>query len=567
METRRRIPCKFLNSCFSLAIYQILTRRLIKQWLAADPSLISVLETPLKYLPNTEHFPLPPRAAPNDPFNSLPVEVVLEIFSYLSSSDVFSLKSASPRAMVVVLPESYYRRFLRREFRYLPKLTAEITKEERAMKTGCQSRVDWRGSFERLRRLVRTPRLAGHPEDEDYGKEWAELDIGLKNRSRIWRIVQPIAEALVETSPGCIRALHGAHRALAERTSVVRGYVGRHSTNEGVHQTVYVGSRCDSEDDAEDEIPVTITKIRFWHDGPSGVFRGLEFHVDGRFRHDTRSFGRQGSEHTDVVLVGETVAGFAFCFADGIVCGVQAFFLPNHVRDGQTTHSKRIGKWDGYVRRISVPHSWRKFVGLTGFVNSKGYIEMIGILEEAHHVGAAEDEFGPLNPPPRTVPLSHDQASLWRGRLPPATVVMHEREGPDVPDWRISGSEWEIWQHGHCEAGSECYQSTSYRRLEKIIGYYDERFLRGLEFVYAETNRRRSNVLMGVREGTKQGTMELPHGQSIIASVISFGDEGIHGILVRFPPTPTWDVSYNPIVRHKWRPGQRGIWAAISWNT
>jgi hypothetical protein len=510
--------------------------------LAADPSYIPG-DPLLRLRPNNDPLPRAPRAATTDPFTSLPTEVILEISGYLSSSDIFCLKIASPTVLHVALPDSYYRRFLRQEFKYLhPKLTSEIDEHEAMIQKGIRSPVDWRGSFERLRRLTRTPRLLGKPEDEDYGKEWDDIDIGLKNRSRIWKIVKPIAETLVETSSLAIHdALH-AHKGALDRTSVVRGYVGTRSGREGTVCTAYVGCRAlgidsdNDDDDVEEVIDVRVEAIRIWYDGPTGVFTGLEFHIfdEGLEGPDTKRFGRPGSEHFDVSLRGKVLAGFAFCFAHGIVCGVQAFFLDISERvPVELQFSRRVGRWpaDGFIRKVVAPPEHRKFVGLTGFLNSAGFIETVGALEESHAV--EQDHIGPQFEPPLTIPLTHNEASLWRRKLPPSNVALREREGIATTDWRLAGSEWEIWEPGYHEDGVEVRGYVpSVGRLETITGYYDKRLLRGLEFVYINRNGHRTSSLIGTREGDKQCSFTFSSGEKVIASVISSSDEGVHGILV-----------------------------------
>ncbi|KAF8537164.1 hypothetical protein BDD12DRAFT_746052 [Trichophaea hybrida] len=507
-------------------------------WLAADPSAISVRDNPLKSLPNTSPLPFAPRSAIVDPFMNLPPETILEISNYLSSSDIFSLKIASPAVLHVALPNSYYRRFLREEFKYIPKLRPEIDKYEELIRQKKYCPIDWRGSFERLRRLIRTPRLSGHPDDEDYGKEWDEVDICLKNRSRIWKIVKPIAEAIVETSSMAIRELHGA--PIDAKTGVVRGYVGVRSSQEGSIHTAYVGNRgrpngkfdVHSGEESEDIVPVEVEKIRLWCD--KLTFCGLEFSVlDQELGVRKRMFGRQGTEHTNITVMSDQVlAGFAFCFADGIICGAQVFFRDDETKSG-TSFLKRVGRWGGSLRKIAVPPDWRKFVGLTGFLNSSGFFETIGVLEE-NGLGT-EEAFGLPREPPVTVPLSHDESSLWKNKLPPSTVGLHEREGVDIDDWRLCGSEWEIWEAGFHEDGVD-FSTTlppSSGRLKTITGYYDERFLRGLEFNYVDrAGRAVTKSLMGTKgERIKQSSMTLQEGESIIASVINFSDEGVHGIL------------------------------------
>jgi hypothetical protein len=515
------------------------------QWLAADPSHIPEGSL-LKLGPNNDPLPRAPRDAIVDPFTKLPNEVILMISAYLSSSDIFSWKTASPTVLHVGLPESYYRRFLRQEFLYLhPQLTKEIDQNE---KMGIESPVDWRGSFERLRRLARTPRLSGHPEDENYGKEWDEIDIGLKNRRRIWKIVKPIAETLVETSDLAMQYVFHAPENAVGRTGVARGYIGTRSGSEGTVCTAYVGCRAlrvDSYDDDEEEVEeeiinVRVDALRMCYDGSTGILTGIEFETfeEESDKQNKTMFGRRGTEHHYVSLWGKFLAGFVFSFAQGIVCGAQALFMDTEEARARESvelqFSKRVGRWgaDAFIRKVIAPPEHRKFVGLTGFLNSAGFIETVAILEETHAVEL--DHIGPQFEPPRTIPMTHNEASLWRKKLPPRNVALREREGIATTDWRIAGSEWEIWAPGYHEDGVEIRDfMPSVGRLEKITGYYDQRFLRGLEFIYVNLNGHRTSSVIGVKESEKQSSFIFSNGENVIASVISSSDEGVHGILVR----------------------------------
>lgn len=521
------------------------------QWLAADPAAISsVRDNPLKCLPNTDPLPRAPRPGAVDPFMDLPVETILEISSYLSSSEIFRFKIASPAVLNVALPGGFYRRFLKEEFRYLLKLRPQVEKHEDSIRRGIPCPIDWRGSFERLRRLTSTPRLSGSPGDEDYGKEWDHVDICLKNRSRIWKIVKPMAEVLVETSSYAIRELHGAHAGAIGRTSVVRGYVGARSSMEGTTHTAYVGNRgcpngqLDPEDpdeesddviqELEDVVRVGVESVRLWCDGKT--FCGVEFFVRDEGHHDIRTtvFGRRGVECTDAPARGKELAGFAFCLDDGIICGAQAFYRDEFARN-KTASSRRAGRWDGPVRKLIVPPGMRIFVGLTGFMNSFGFIETVGILEE-NGVYSVDGGLAPPPEPPRNVPLSHDECSLWRKKPPPTNVVMREREGSEMADWRLRGCDWEIWEPGFEEDGAERGKLGSSFRLNRITGYYDSRFLRGLEFTYVDRNHRQRTSLMGSNDKSyRESFMDLADGEEIHASVINFSDEGVHGILVSAP--------------------------------
>ena len=88
-------------------------------------------------------------------------------------------------------------------------------------------------SFERLRKLM-------VPKD---GEGWESVDICLKNRNRIWKIVKPMADHFVESSPALLLHRYNAPVPFAERTGVVRGYVGVCTGRQGLIESVYFGPR------------------------------------------------------------------------------------------------------------------------------------------------------------------------------------------------------------------------------------------------------------------------------------------------------------------------------------
>ncbi|KAI5790275.1 hypothetical protein EDC01DRAFT_121523 [Geopyxis carbonaria] len=529
-----------------------------RHWLVADPSSISVLDEPLKTLPSTRPLPYAPRAALIDKFMDMPAEVILEICSYLTSTDVFCLKTASPAVLNIALPDSYYRRFLREEFKYLPKLKHEITKYELDIRERRGCNIDWRGSFERLRFLMRTPNVSHDIDHPDYGKEWDEVDIGLKNRRRIWKIVKPIAETLVEQSIYALEQLHEAPIRNTKSTSVVRGYVGTRSGKEGSTHTAYFGPRAERplissspdsaiyiENEECGEIQIEIKSIRFWCDIKTGNFCGMQFNIIDPIRGtEYRKFGREGGNHYEELVRNKILAGFAFCVADGIITGAQLFHYgynsPEDLSyaDGspipeskKTEFGRRIGNWNGIIRKVVVKSSWRNLVGVTGFLNSTGFIETIALIEECKNTKDDGQQFGPLARPSCTVPLTHEEASLWRDRLIPADVAVHEREGPAIPEWQMTGADWEIWESKWHEDGVE-NEHRRKRTLVKMTGYYDKKFLRGLEFTYIEDKSgARITSLMGFRDGDMQSSIEVNPTETLVAAVISFGDEAVNGIL------------------------------------
>lgn len=512
--------------------------------------MISILDAPLKSLPCESPWPAPPRAALVDPFMTLPAEVILEVANYLPSADIFNWKIASPQVLSIGIPDSYYRRFLREDFGYLPSLAREVRSHEQRHRNGEPNEIDWRGSFERLHRLMRTPELSGDPEDEDYGKEWDQVDISLKNRRRIWNIVKPIAETLVHTSSQALVEIHGAVERIAERSALVRGQSGIRSGQPGTVQTTYFGARAPvpEEWDTLEKFYPEITVVRMWTEAETGAFCGMRFFTaDSQGKpSDLGIFGREGSSHFDIFLRGQRLAGIAACMTNGIICGAQLFVFSHSSEEYETTlPKKKVGRWNGSVRKTIAPPFWRRLVGFTGFVNSRGFIETIGLLEETVDGNRSDERFESMTPP--MMPLSHQEASIWKNGLPPVKVSLREREGPNIPEWRTFPAEWEIWakepnsKRVYCEDGLESIYHRSMpeeKTLHRIKGYFDESFLRGLEFVYVDDVKGTTvNRLIGTRDAPKTASIELI-GQSVVAAVINHSEDGVHGILVRFRVLP-----------------------------
>lgn len=363
------------------------------------------------------------------------------------------------------------------------------------------------------------------------GESWQSVDIGLKNRNRIWKIVKPMADHFVESSPFMIQGRDHAPVELSERTRVVRGYAGVRSGKEGVIESAYFGPRVgpvDEEVDQQEElIALSLLTVRVWMDDEGGPLCGLGFRLyfEESDREEMPRFGRRGAIAVDVDARGMALTGFVFCFANHIVCGVQLVF-------NDSVFSRRIGQWNGVARKINAPSQFRRLVGVIGFVNSGGFIETIGILEETIPV-ADGDEFGPLFAPPRAAKLTHREASVWK-KIPPAGVSVLERQGPYITDWKICMAEWEIWKDSFEEEGVEAPPQRR-RTLLQIVGYYDDVALRGLQFVYRdnESGERVTSVL-GMREGAKRDSISFGEGDSVAAVVICYGHTCAHGILVIF---------------------------------
>lgn len=423
------------------------------------------------------------------------------------------------------LPDSFYRRFLGEEFQYLPTLVKEVKGYELTRCRQKLGQIDWRGSFERLRKLMT-------PNGQD--DEWDHVDISLKNRNRIWKIVKPMADELVESSSAVLRHRYKAPKFKAEKTGVVRGYAGVRTGKEGTTQSVYFGSRSrpplfEGEDEKSLEIMRGVGLVRIWLDGKNGPLCGLGFLICGEDKQDEfQRLGRRGSSFVDLEVWPKILTGFVFCLANHIICGIQLVYNDEH------TFSRRIGEWDGNARKIAVHAAWRKLVGVVGFVNSSGFIETLGILEETLECEGS-DRIGPLPTPPPTVGLSHKESSIW-GRLPPVPankkLMLLEREGSHIMDWRMCMGEWEIWENGYNEEGVDA-QPQKGKSLLEIVGYYDDAALRGLEFIYSEHgSRRRVTSVLGSKIAAKRDSIHFKDGESMAAVVICFGDACVHGILV-----------------------------------
>lgn len=403
----------------------------------------------------------------------------------------------------------------------------------------------------------------------DNGDGWDHVDISLKNRNRIWKIVKPMADELVESSDEMLQHKYSAPEFKAKKTSVVRGFVGVRSGKEGTTQSIYFGPRkrpplFEGEDEGALEVTREVNRIRIWLDGENGPLCGVGFFIrDYEGQDEFQMLGRRGSNFVELRVRPKVLTGFVFCLADHIVCGIQLVY------DDEHTFSKRVGQWNGNARKITVPICWRKLVGVIGFVNSSGFIETLGILEET--LNLVPDKVGRLPVPPRTVDLSHSEASVWK-RLPPACqgLELLKREGPHIMDWRMCMGEWEIWESGFHEEGVRT-QSQKRKNLSEIVGYYDDVALRGLEFIYEEhESKRRSTSILGSKEAAKRDSILFKEGESMVAIVICFGDACIHGILVWSYYSCGADKVKNVItdfialVCHRKRPYKRGFWPTLS---
>ncbi|KAF8453811.1 hypothetical protein BGX38DRAFT_1090129 [Terfezia claveryi] len=489
------------------------------------------------------------RRAYSDPFYFLPPEIKVEVFRYLTSTDIFSFKQASLSVHSVEIPSLMYKRFIQEEFDYYPPLTTAVKRYvEGSLSLAKNVKVDWKATFERARKSIRTP----EPGD---GSEWDEIDINLKNRNRIWKIVKPMAEEFVETCPSVLRQKYGVPVQQANRTSVVRGWVGTRSGREGVAESAYFGDRArprektaEAEDEDEDEdddddddsdevddetISTELVKVRVYLSKGSQIVCGLGFLIYDEEEEEMqiRRFGRRSFQCEDIQIpTHKNLIGFVFCFTENVVSGIRLVFGdPRHSPHSTISEfSAPIGKWGGVMRKVIAPPDYRMLAGVTGFINSSGFIEKIGLLELTLE-RRTSDQFGIIPVAPLQVALSHEESSVWK-ILPPTNVRCLEREGPKIRNWKLHMAEWEVWQPGYEGEGILSLPSPRPKSLCEIVGYYDNEFLRGLSFIY-ETPFGRIVSTAGVNVAKCKSTFPMSIGERVSAVVISFGVGGVHGLL------------------------------------
>ena len=510
------------------------------QWLAISPEPTQLPLDPFDS-PSTDG---PARSASNlpfgsllkrsrDPFGSLPQEVLVETLRYLTCKETFRWRAASLHACMVSIPRREYRRFLREEMVFLPKFIQALDDP------GSQKGVDagWQHIFERCSRA------------------WLRDD-GLRNRRRIWAIVERMADELVETSAGNLRRLAGVRDDSPMAVTVARGSVGVRSGAEGCRETVMFAaapvdtmsseSSMASSIELPDDLspgstdgltssagisPVSLDAIHIWLDPIDGRICGLQFvfcHEPGpppQVRHRSSRFGSRTAVRQVHTVTGETdvLTGFVLCWYGGCVRGIRFVFEdttvePSEYCDGQSL-SQPYGTWDGPERRLVAPRAYRKLAGVTGFVDSRGRIETMAILEEKVVVSSAEN-FHFLTPPD-TVPLTHQEASMWK-RPPPNDAELLERQGPVISDWRTRAAECEVFEH--------TLQFAPPGRLETIAVHMSGDYVSGIVFTYLVQGRPPVTRLIGSSAGRQVGQVRLGRAEEITAVVISHGAAGVHSL-------------------------------------
>ncbi|KAI9839085.1 MAG: hypothetical protein M1838_004400 [Thelocarpon superellum] len=477
------------------------------------------------------------RHQPRDPFAGLPHEVLAEVMTHLSCTEVLRWRVASAATFAVEIPTREYQRFLREEMRFLPGFHHKL---EAAVKQDRSVRLDWRQMFEK------------------YAAACLQ-NSGLRNRRRIWRIVQPMAEAMVETSQHRLRVMGGWPAGDAPSITMARGSTGVRSGQEGHRQTVLFAQAPRVARDAGEGGPSptvsagshasaplpeesrvlgprhfahALDGIRVWLDLDGGHVRGFEFDffvdspppndIEGPLR---RRFGTRTAHVTRVPMVSPASActGLVVCWYDGCVRGIQFVFedltcMATEFCENETM-SPRLGTWRGPARRLVAPRMYRTLAGFSGFVNAAGNIESLAILEEKLSVPIAE---GPrVLWPPDTVPLSHQEASLW-AKVPPNDVCLLEREGPRVHDWRL----WSA-QHEIIERTAFCGPPGV---LERISCHAADAHLTGLRFTYRDTHGEAHHHDLGACTGAPQTSVAFSELDEITAAAISYGEGGVHSV-------------------------------------
>src|SRR5690606_8003945 len=123
------------------------------------PAATSIVDEPVVWSSSPISFPrsqFPSPASRNvNIFSMLPDELINEIFFYLTSSDIFSLRQACPEASRIVIPTLMYKRFVVTEFDFYPPLTTVVREylrresEARRNREILEKFIDWQATFER----------------------------------------------------------------------------------------------------------------------------------------------------------------------------------------------------------------------------------------------------------------------------------------------------------------------------------------------------------------------------------------------------------------------------------
>ena len=117
-----------------------------------------MLDLRLQPLISNKPFPCVQTAALIGLFQLLPPEIILEICAMLTSTHIFSLKTAPPAAYNWGLPDLFYLRFLQDKLKYLLTLIKEVADYEALRERKELNAIDSQGSFECLQNLMIVPK-------------------------------------------------------------------------------------------------------------------------------------------------------------------------------------------------------------------------------------------------------------------------------------------------------------------------------------------------------------------------------------------------------------------------
>ena len=445
---------------------------------------------------------------------------------------------------LVIIPQREYRRFFLEQVAFLPGLIKQMKAHE-TDHPGVN--VDWRLIF------------------EDVSRAWRQ-DNGLRNRRRIWKIVHPMAEELVERSCQNLRAIGNLSPAVSAAISVVRGNVGVPSGASGEHETLVFSElfRPTLELRGRDPsrgtrsplaYPVTwpawedsvttpchaLKQIDIWLHPQEHYLCGLRFSflAEGTLHEARRTtsnvLGTRSTLHQTLVLERDTqmLTGINVCRDRNLLSGIQ--FVFEDTLEEPTEYCKAeflsacYGVWRGPERRLVAPRKFRTFAGLTAFIKSAGHIETLAILEKKRPVMSPSGLH--FLTPPDSVPLSHREASLWRSS-PPNDVDLMERLGPCVGDWRIWSAQNEVF------AATSLYQPPGI--LSKIIQYSDGAYLCGIRFQYKTEAGKIVYSDLGDCDAELDVTLSLVAGDEVSFAVVGHGRTGIRSLQVRLDPCFHW---------------------------
>ena len=420
---------------------------------------------------------------------------------------------------------------------YLPKLLQQ-TEAYQYIEQG--RHIDWRRVFESV--------SAAHRHDDS-----------LRNRRRIWKIVQPIAEEVVERSEKHLMHIQGVIEGpVLPVITVVRGKVGAPSGAEGMMHSILFYFRFPGAGVTPNQpgnAPIAqqtspkvrrirpsenvqyLDRILIWLDPVSGFLRGFEFIFRFHFPPAVRipvycrrrlgsktvlqetfvaNYGMDTLTGAIVSWSGDCISGIAFTFEETL-CEADEF-------NSHETRTPLYGVWtDGALRRLVSPRKYRSFAGLTAFINSAGFFETMAIFEESRMISDA-DSFQLY--PPKFVPLSHQEASLWTEE-PPTDISFQDREGPATGHWRLTPSQWAL------TSSSPSHKLPG--RLTSIVAYTNDQYLAGLRFWYQNGKTRKSKHVcqdLGNCSGTDLSRFDFRSDENLRAVVIGHSSRGIHSLQV-----------------------------------